>query len=75
MAENYAWEAAGWWWSTENANMNSKIVGWQNQYSDNYQVFYRISKVVNYWNVNDPREPQGMNERWNRYNDVCRVFN
>ena len=72
--DNWAWEASGWWWSTENANMNSKIAGWQNQYSDNYQVFYRISKVVNYWNVNDSREPQGMSERWNRYNDVCRVY-
>jgi len=73
VADNWAWEAAGWWW--EHNDMNNNIAKSQAQGLSNTEIFRRVSNKVLHGNYNRAGNTgNDWNDRLARYNEVIRVF-
>ena len=65
VADNLAWESAGWHWSAPGNNINSRI--------DNGANFYKISQVIN-GGPNYSGTPNGWIERDSFYSIAQNIF-
>ena len=71
VANNYAWEAAGWWW--DHNDMNNNIARSQRQGLSNTAIFRQVSHGLlgGYDRTGIPAE---WSDRLDRYNEVVRIM-
>jgi predicted chitinase len=74
IANDYAWDAAGWWW--KNGDMNRRIVESQAQGLNSTDIFWKVSNAVYRGpnNYNSTLKPGDWDLRLTRYQEVCGVI-